>query len=181
MTGFRLLIAVWITGGLPGISLTACWADNRPPSSSRATEGPAVNNARSELPVPDPQTVPEVISGRAAPRGQRRVVSSPSVPNSPVLAPLPARSFRPWMLYFPSDWRHPAIQYPPVKVYLDPPYGVHDPFGRLRGSGTPQPTAPRQRANTSRQDARGSAAPARSKVLEWNSDAGKWEDGRSAR
>jgi hypothetical protein len=59
----------------------------------------------------------------------------PAAPRAGTL-PQPGPRPRRWSLYFPPDWRHPAIIRPPVKVYLDPPYGWEDPFGRFPN---PQP------------------------------------------
>lgn len=63
----------------------------------------------------------------------------------PVAAtPLPEPVTRPrrWTLYFPSDWRYPAIVHPPLKVYLDPPYEVEDPFGRIPPNDPPEEVEP---------------------------------------
>jgi hypothetical protein len=86
----------------------------------------------------------------------------------PESAPRPRR----WTLHFPSDWRYPAIVHPPVKVYLDPPYEVEDPFGRIPPAAPPVADDPAP------------APPAivaprpipRPKVLELNPDTGLLEE-----
>jgi hypothetical protein len=82
---------------------------------------------------------------------------------------------RRWTLYFPPDWRHPAIIRPPIKVFLDPPYGWEDPFGRIPNSppeettpAPPPPPPPAQPVVTR-------PAIPKPKVLELNPETGRLE------
>jgi hypothetical protein len=97
---------------------------------------------------------------------------APPVIGRPNAAPVGRR----WRLYFPPDWRHPAIIRPPVKIYLDPPYGWEDPFQRNRGVGEPanSPTQPPSAEHESRRQA--AKRPTRSKVFELNPQTGRLEE-----
>lgn len=94
---------------------------------------------------------------------------------------LPTGEARPrrWTLYFPPDWRHPAIIRPPVKVYLDPPYGWEDPFGRFP---SPQPVENSDRPAPAGPVVTALAPPPREtpkpKVLELNPSTGQLEERR---
>jgi hypothetical protein len=99
--------------------------------------------------------------------------------NSPSAVGLPkARpSGRRWQLYFPPDWRHPAIVRPPVKVYLDPPYGWEDPFRRNGGTrGSAIASQPSQHSSVDNSSSKRAVKQRkRPEVLEFNPKTGRLE------
>jgi hypothetical protein len=103
--------------------------------------------------------------------GFQRAVTLPS--------PLPETTppGRRWRLHFPSDWRHPAILHPPIRVYLDPPYGADDPFAPApyQAPAASAQTAIPQNAAQNRVTRSRPTNPG-PKVLEFNRDTGQLEE-----
>jgi len=130
---------------------------------------PAMPALRPPLPLTPTETTRILPDATVGPLQVDREFAPP-----PDDAVLPSRR---WYLYFPSDWRHPAILRPPVKVYLDPPYGWQsfwespywDPTaGPAPAAGeVPQVIFPQPAVQTGRQSYSGP------KVIEWDAQTGR--------